>query len=157
MRGIHSSLLALCEGNQMFTSGIPSQRPNDAENVSMSWRHHVLQSFFESHLDDSLLIGLFFSMIENENPNQISLVPSGLEGLIIFDDIQHITLLAPGNLDIFFKNVIFYLFFLVGILRCSYENVFRWMPWDITDDKPTLADWCLFVTSHSVWNQQICI
>ena len=34
-------LLALCEGNPPVTGGFPSQRTCDAEEVSISWRHHV--------------------------------------------------------------------------------------------------------------------
>ena len=30
----------LCEGNQPVTGGFPSQRANNAENVSIWWRHH---------------------------------------------------------------------------------------------------------------------
>ena len=31
----------LCEGNPPVTSGFPSQRVSDAENVSIWWRHHT--------------------------------------------------------------------------------------------------------------------
>ena len=31
----------LCEGNPPETSGFPSQRTNNTENVSIWWRHHV--------------------------------------------------------------------------------------------------------------------
>ena len=31
----------LCKGNSPVTSVFPSQRPTDAENVSVWWRHHV--------------------------------------------------------------------------------------------------------------------
>ena len=29
-----------CEGNQLMTGGFPSQRASNAENASISWRHH---------------------------------------------------------------------------------------------------------------------
>ena len=40
-KGTSSSvLLPLCEGNPLVTSGFPSQRATNAENVSISWHHH---------------------------------------------------------------------------------------------------------------------
>ena len=35
-------LTGFCEGNPPATGGFPSQRASNAENVSISWRHHVL-------------------------------------------------------------------------------------------------------------------
>ena len=35
-----SALLALCGGNPPLTGGFPSQRTNNAENVSIPWLHH---------------------------------------------------------------------------------------------------------------------
>ena len=32
----------LCEGNLPVTGGFPSQRASNVENISISWRHHVL-------------------------------------------------------------------------------------------------------------------
>ena len=37
-----SALLALCGGNPPLTSGFPSQRASNTENVSIWWRHNVL-------------------------------------------------------------------------------------------------------------------
>ena len=31
----------LCEGNPQLIGGSPSERANNAENVSIWWRHHV--------------------------------------------------------------------------------------------------------------------
>ena len=48
------------------------------------------------------------------------------------------------------KNVIFNL----GIFKSSYDNVLRWMPQDLTDDKSTLVQvmaWCHQTTSHYTW------
>ena len=36
-----STLLALCEGNPLVSSGFPSQRASNMESISMSWRHHA--------------------------------------------------------------------------------------------------------------------
>ena len=35
---------ALCEGNSPVTGEFPAQLASNAENVSIWWRHHVLQS-----------------------------------------------------------------------------------------------------------------
>ena len=59
--------------------------------------------------------------------------------------------LAPGRSEFDSKNVIFNLVLLIGILRSSHDNVFWWMPQDLTDDKSTLVqamDWCRQATSH---------
>ena len=50
-----------------------------------------------------------------------------------------------------FKNVIFNLALLVGILKSPYDNVLRWMPQYFTDDKSTLVQvmaWCHQATNH---------
>ena len=49
-----------------------------------------------------------------------------------------------------FKNVIFNLALLIGIFK-SCDNILRWMPQDLTDDKSTLVQvmaWCRQATSH---------
>ena len=59
--------------------------------------------------------------------------------------------LAPGRFSCDFKNVIFNLALLIGISKSSYDNVLRWMPRDLTDDKSTLVQvmaWCRQATSH---------
>ena len=38
-----------CEGNPPMTGGFPSQRANNAENVSIWWRHHVYGIFRSQH------------------------------------------------------------------------------------------------------------
>ena len=35
----------LCEGNSPVTVEFPAQRANDAENVSIWWRHHVIPEY----------------------------------------------------------------------------------------------------------------
>ena len=40
---------------------------------------------------------------------------------------------------------------LIGIIRSSYDNVLRWMSWDLSEDKSTLVQvmaWCRQATSH---------
>ena len=55
--------------------------------------------------------------------------------------------LAPVRSSCDFKSVIL----LIGIFKSSYDNVLRWMPLDLTDDKSTLVQvmaWCRQATSH---------
>ena len=40
-----STLLALCKGNPLGSSGFPSPRASIVENISLSWRHHVWSVF----------------------------------------------------------------------------------------------------------------
>ena len=59
--------------------------------------------------------------------------------------------MAPGRSGCDLKNVIFNLVLLIGLFRSSYDNVLRWMPQDLTDDKSTLVQvmaWCRQATSH---------
>ena len=59
--------------------------------------------------------------------------------------------LAPGRSGYDFKNLIFNLVLLIGILRSLYDNALRWMPQNITDDKSTLVQvkaWCRQAASH---------
>ena len=47
--------------------------------------------------------------------------------------------------------MIFNLALLIGIFKSSYDNVLRWMPQNLTDDKSTLVQvmpWCRQATSH---------
>ena len=55
-----------------------------------------------------------------------------------------------GDLNAIFKNVIFNLALLISIFKSSYDNVLRWMPQELTDDKSTLVQvmaWCCQATS----------
>ena len=59
--------------------------------------------------------------------------------------------LAPERFGCDFKNLIFNLILLIGILRSLYDDALRWMPRNITDDKSTLVQvmaWCRQATSH---------
>ena len=59
--------------------------------------------------------------------------------------------LAPGRSQCDFKNVIFNLALLIGTFKSSYDNVLRWMPQDLTDDKSALVQvmaWCRQATNH---------
>ena len=38
-----------CDGNPPVASGLPSQRASNAENVSISWRHHAKSGFRSAH------------------------------------------------------------------------------------------------------------
>ena len=40
---------SLCEGNSSVTGEFPAQRSNNAENVSIWWRHHDLNAPFKIH------------------------------------------------------------------------------------------------------------
>ena len=59
--------------------------------------------------------------------------------------------LAPGRSLCDFQNVIFNLALLIGIFKSFYDNVLRWMPQDLTDDKSKLIQvmaWYRQATSH---------
>ena len=59
--------------------------------------------------------------------------------------------LTPGRPGCHFKTEIFNLVLLIGILTSSKDNVLRWMPRNLTDDKSTLVQvmaWCRQATSH---------
>ena len=62
-------------------------------------------------------------------------------------DLAEFNSLAPGRSECDFKNVIFNLVLQIGIFRFSHDNVLRWMPPDLTDDKSTLVQ-CLTASSH---------
>ena len=53
--------------------------------------------------------------------------------------------------EIWMRNVIFSLDWLIGIFTFSHDNVPRWMPQGLTDDKSTLVQvmgWCHQAISH---------
>ena len=59
--------------------------------------------------------------------------------------------LAPVRSYCDFENVIFNLALLIGIFKSSNDNVLRWMPQNLTDDKSTLVQvmaWCRQATNH---------
>ena len=59
-------------------------------------------------------------------------------------------LIDPWEFGYDYKNVILSLVLQTGIFR-TYDNVIRWMPQDVTDDKSTLVQvmaWCRQATSH---------
>ena len=59
--------------------------------------------------------------------------------------------LAPGRSSRDFEDVIFNLALLIDIFKSSYDNVLRWMPYNLTGDKSTLVQvmaWCRQATSH---------
>ena len=65
--------------------------------------------------------------------------------------LQSINSLAPGRSKYDSKSVIFNLVLLISIFRSSHDNVLRWMPQDLSDDKSTLIQvmaWCRQATSH---------
>ena len=59
--------------------------------------------------------------------------------------------LAPGRFECDSINVIFNIDLLIGVFRSSHNNVLRWMPQDLTDDKSRFVQlmvWCRQATSH---------
>ena len=59
-------ITGICEGNPAVTGGFPSQRSNNAENVSIWWRHHevgwvnrVPQTVEWAHDSHQFVIGCF--------------------------------------------------------------------------------------------------
>ena len=59
--------------------------------------------------------------------------------------------LAPERSGCNFENVVFKLALLICIFKSSYDNVARWIPQELTDNKSTLVQvmaWCRQATSH---------
>ena len=54
------TLLALCEGNPLVTSGFPSQMTNDVESISMAWRLHDIQVYSIPHKGNTILCVLVY-------------------------------------------------------------------------------------------------
>ena len=47
----------LCEGNSLVIDELPAQRARNAENISIWWRHHVINLFCGSNFFTSILQG----------------------------------------------------------------------------------------------------
>ena len=61
--------------------------------------------------------------------------------------------LAPGRSERDSKNGIYNLVLLIGIFKSSYDNVLKWIPKDLADNKSTLVQvmvWCFQATSHDL-------
>ena len=76
------------------------------------------------------------------------MAPPG-QGYLQVGPCSYFNSLAPGTSGCNFKNVIFYLVLLIGVLRSLYDNALRWMLHDLTDDKSTL------VQGMAWWHQAI--
>ena len=64
---------------------------------------------------------------------------------------MYLTSLTPGRSGHDFKYRIFNLILRTGFFRSSYDNAFRWMTQNFTDDKSPLVQvmaWCRQTTSH---------
>ena len=67
-------LLALCEGNPRVAEELPSPKTSDAENASMSWRHHVLLLCSRSSIKVDLeLIAPLNHIMSKMNPFSVTL------------------------------------------------------------------------------------
>ena len=53
--------------------------------------------------------------------------------------LRELTHWPLGDLNVILKNVIYNLALLIGIYESSYDNVLRWMPQDLTDDKSNIG------------------
>ena len=65
--------------------------------------------------------------------------------------INYFNSLSSGRSECDFKSVVFNLASLIGIFRSSYDNAFRWLPLDLTDDMSSLVQvmaWCRQATSR---------
>ena len=63
-----------------------------------------------------------------------------------------------GESECNFVNAILSLCLLIGILRSFQDNVLRWMPWDLSDDKSALAQvmaWCHHKTAMTSANDSV--
>ena len=80
----------LCEGNSPMTGEFPTQRASNAENVSISWRHHVLTIGEYRHLSICLSVfrevSLSIRLFSFQNIDKISLSVSS--SLFIFYDLH---------------------------------------------------------------------
>ena len=168
-----SASQALCEGNPPVTGGFPhkGQWPSTVmfslpeQTVGKQWRRRWFQvpscsiwhQYYELHLtvfrDVWLLIHALDTLFCHQSPvSSIWLILYSILfwWCLVVTQIW-INSLAPGKSWCDFKNVIFNLALLIGIFKSSYDNVLRWMPQDLTDDKSTLVQvmaWCRQATSH---------
>ena len=71
---------------------------------------------------------------------------------LLTDSEQHfVNSLAPGRSGGNFENVVFKLALLICIFKSSCDNVTRWIPQELTDNKSTLVQvmvWYRQATSH---------
>ena len=93
--------------------------------------------------------------------SQFLLIPQCLEFILRFSNISWqrvlsfceslvFNSLAPGRPGCHFETAIFNINLLTGIFTSSKDNDLRWMPRELTDDKPTLVQaiaWCHQATS----------
>ena len=59
-----------------------------------------------------------------------------------------------GDLNVILKMQSSILVYFIGIFKSSYDNVLKWMPQDLTDDKSTLVQvmaWCRQATSNYLY------
>ena len=148
-----STLLSLCEGNLVDS---PQRVPilqtfNIFFVVSLN---KVLIKHLSCH--GAHLIWNHFTVIMVMKPHwwqqaiTWSNVDTDIHHLLLADH-NELTHWPLGDLDVIFKNLIFNLILLIGILRSLYDNALQWMRQNITDDKSTLVQvmaWCRQATSH---------
>ena len=95
---------------------------------------------------------LMMMKVKQDNSLPVSQFQMTRQGLgILRDKGTSVNSLAPRRSECDYKNRIFNLFLLVGIIRFSQDNALRWIPQDLTDDKSTLVQvmaWCHQATSH---------
>ena len=121
----------LCAGNSTGTGEFPAQMASSAENVSIWWRHHNAETQW---LINVPVICVITSL-------GIGLSPGRCQPYFI----------GPWEILMWFYKCNFQSCLLISIFKSSYDNVLRWMPHDLTDDKSTLVQvmaWCRQATSH---------
>ena len=161
------SCIQNCKNNDQIIKDIMFIFPR---NQYWAWLHsnHTNDWDDNLHLTMIFIIGRFNSLLQSRiwwSLKKCSLVNFEVSGL---NRRQHVgtqefyvslcmlmvccfNSLTPERFGYDYKNVIFSLALQTGIFRSSYENVIRWMPRDLTDDKSTLGQtmaWCRQATSH---------
>ena len=63
-------------------------------------------------------------------------------------NIGYVNALAPRRSKGEFENVIINLALLIGIFKCSYDNVFIWVPQNLKSTLVQVMAWCRQATSH---------
>ena len=119
------------------------------------WRNDIKCKYmFMFPLKDLSRKGLIVNKSSIWNPHichQATHNTALLQATILVSGSDYLNSLAPGRFQSDFENVIFNLALLIGIFKTSYDNVLRWKPQNITDDKSTLVQvmaWCRQATSH---------
>ena len=134
-----SALLALCAGNSPVTGEFPAQRPvTQSFDVFFDLRPNKRLS--KQSWGWWLCVNV---MLYNFMSPKHSITSCAW---VTYSKVRCLTHWPLGDLNVIFFNLVL----LIGIFK-SNDNVLRWMPQDLTDDKSTLVQVmarCRQATSH---------